>query len=80
MSCAGITHDHLIVGFKTLEGDVLNTVAFVLSFGLGDDGGTGDKGVVNSGIGDQVSLEFSEIDVQRAFEAERRSDGGDDYN
>jgi len=55
-------------------------MGFMLRFGFGDDGGAGDEGVVDSWVGDQVCLEFSEVDVQGSFEAEGRSDGGDDYN
>jgi hypothetical protein len=75
MSCPGITNDHLIVGFKTLESDVLNTMAFVLRFGFGDDGGAGDEGIVNSRIGYQICLELGKIHVQGPFEAERSGDG-----
>jgi hypothetical protein len=75
---AGVTDDHLVVGFEALEGDVLDAVGFVLGFGFGDDGGAGDEGVVDSGVGDEIGLEFSEVDVQGAFEAEGGGDGGDD--
>jgi hypothetical protein len=33
---------------------------------------------VNSGVGDEVSLEFSQIDVQGTFKTEGGRDGGDD--
>ena len=64
--------------FETLEGDILDTMGFMLCFCFGDDWGAGDEGVVNSGVRDEVSLEFSEIDVQGTFEAEGGGDGGDD--
>jgi hypothetical protein len=76
MRCTRITYNHLIVRFETLEGNVLDAMGFMLRFGFGDDGGAGDEGVVDSWIGDQVCLEFSEVDVQRSFEAEGRGDGG----
>ena len=59
-----------------MEGNVLDTMGFMLRFGFGDDGGAGDEGIVNSWVGDQVCLEFSEVDVQGSFEAEGRGDGG----
>ena len=59
MRCTRITDNHLIVGFETLEGDVLDAVGFMLCFGFGDDGGAGDEWVVDSWVGDQVCLEFS---------------------
>jgi len=72
-----ITNDHLVVGFEALKGDVLDAVGFVLGFGFGDDGGTGDEGVVDSWVRDEVSLKFGEVDVQGAFEAQGGGDGRD---
>ena len=76
MRCTRITDNHLIVGLETLERNVLDAVRFVLRFGFGDDGGAGDEGVVDSWVGDQVCLEFGEVDVQGSFEAEGGGDGG----
>ena len=78
MGGTGVTDDHLVVGFEALKGDVLDAVGFVLGFGFGDDGGARDEGVVDSGVGDEIGLEFSQVDVQGAFETERGGDGGDD--
>jgi hypothetical protein len=75
MCGTGVTNNHLIVGFKALEGDVLDAVGFMLGFGFGDDGGTGDQGVVDSWVRDEIGLEFGEVDVQGAFEAEGGGDG-----
>jgi hypothetical protein len=74
MSGTGIADDHLVVGFETLEGDVLNTVAFMLRLGLGDDGCAGDERVVNTGVRNQVSLELGKINIQGSFETEGCSD------
>lgn len=79
MRGTGVTHHHLIVRFETLEGDVLHAVGLVLRFGFGDDGGAGDEGIVDSWVGDQICLEFCEVDVQGSFETEGRGDGGDNY-
>jgi hypothetical protein len=46
--------------------------------GSADNGGIGDEREMNTGVGDQVSLELVEIDVQRAVEAQRGGDGRDD--
>ena len=78
MRCSGITDDHLIMRLETLEGDILDAMGFMLGLCLGDDGCTGDERIVNSGVGDEVSLEFSQIDVQGTFKTEGRRDGGDD--
>jgi hypothetical protein len=72
-----ITYNHLIVWLETLESDILNAVTLMLRFGFRNDWGAGNKRVVNTWIGNQICLEFSEVNVQRAFEAEGRSDGGD---
>jgi hypothetical protein len=74
MSGTRITDDHLVVGFKTLEGDVLNTVAFMLRLGFGDDGGAGDERVVDTGVRNQVSLELGKINIQGSFKTEGCSD------
>lgn len=70
MSGTRIADDHLVVGFETLEGDVLNTVAFVLCLGFGDDGGAGDERVVDTGVRNQVSLELGKINIQGSFKTE----------
>jgi hypothetical protein len=48
--------------------------------GLGgrDDGRIGNQREVDTGVGDQVGLELVQVDVERAIEAERRGDRGDD--
>lgn len=74
MSGTRIADDHLVVGLETLEGDVLNTVRFVLSLGFGDDGCAGDEGIVDTGVRDQVCLELGKINIQGSFETEGCSD------
>jgi len=58
MGSSGVTDDHLVMGLEALEGDILDAVGFVLSLGFGDDGCAGDKWVVDSGVGNEISLEF----------------------
>jgi hypothetical protein len=43
----------------------------------GDNGSVGDEREVDTGVGDQVGLELVEINVERAVETERCSDGRD---
>ena len=47
--------------------------------GSGDDWRVSDKGEVDARVGDEIGLEFVQIDVERAIETERRSDRRDDY-
>lgn len=50
------------------------------TLGSRHDGSVADKRVVNTGVRDQVGLELVEVDVERAVEAERRSDGADNLS
>ena len=43
----------------------------------GDDGGVGDQGEVDPGVGHQVGLELGEIHVKSSIKSQRSSDGGD---
>ena len=47
----------------------------MISLFSGDDGGVRRQHEVNSGIGDQVGLEFSDIDVKGTVESEGSSQG-----
>jgi len=46
----------------------------------GDDGGIGGEHEMDSGVGDQVGLELSDIDVEGTIESEGGSQGGDDLS
>jgi hypothetical protein len=74
MSCPGITNDHLIVRFETLEGDILDAMGFMLRLCFRDNWRARNQGIVDAGVRDQICLEFCEIDVQGSFESEGRSD------
>lgn len=50
----------------------------MLSLGNRDDWSIGDQREVDAGIWDQVSLELSQVDIERAIEAERSRDRRDD--
>ena len=43
-----------------------------------DDGSVATEGEMDTGVGDQVSLELSEINVEGTIETERSGDSGDD--
>ena len=71
---------HKQQGERTLEGQVGNLEALVRAPGGRDDGGVADKRVVDTGVGDQIGLEFVEIDVEGTIEAQRRGDGRDNLS
>jgi hypothetical protein len=47
------------------------------SFGSRDDWSVGNEREVDTGVRDQVGLEFVEIDVERTIETKRGGDGRD---
>ena len=79
LAVARIAFDHLLVWLEAGHGDLLDGVGLVGCLGGGHDGGVGNEREVNTRIGDEVSLELVEIDVQGAVEAERGSDRGHNY-
>jgi len=76
-SVSGVTFGHHGGGFEGRVGDFSNGELFVIGFLGRDDGGIRRKHEVNSGIGDQVGLEFSDINVQGSVESEGGGEGGD---
>jgi len=79
-SVSGVTFGHHGSGFEGRVGDFSNWELFVVGFFSRDDGGIWWKHEVNSGIGDQVGLEFSDINVQGSIESEGGSEGWDDLS
>lgn len=69
LSVSRIADDHLIVGFKALQSQILHLEAFVRRSLSRNDGGIADQRVVDPRIWNQVRLEFVEIDIQRAIES-----------
>jgi hypothetical protein len=52
----------------------------VSSLGSRNDGSVGNEREVDTRIGHQIGLEFVQINVEGAIEAERSSNGRDDYS
>jgi hypothetical protein len=77
LAVSRITDDHLVVGLKALEGKLLNLEALVLALVGRNDRSVADKRVVDSRVGNQVSLELVEIDVESTVKSERRGNGAD---
>jgi len=76
-SVSGVAFGHHGGGFKGGVGDFGNGELFVVGLFSGDDGGIGGKHEVDSGVGDQVGLEFSDINVEGSVESEGGSQGRD---
>jgi len=80
LAVAGVANDHLVVGLKALEGDIVDAEALVLALGSGNDRGVRDERVVDTRVWHQVGLELVQVDVQGTVESERRGDRGDDLS
>jgi hypothetical protein len=70
----------LVVWFETGTGDLRDRHVLVASLGSRDDGGIGDQGEMDSGVGNQVGLELVQIDVKGTIETKGSSDGGNDLS
>lgn len=79
LSGARVTLNHLVVGLEAIHSDLLHGVGLVRSLGGGNYGSVSNKREMDTGIGNQVGLELSQVDIERTIEAERCSDRGDDY-
>ena len=67
---ARVADDHLVVRLEALQGQVVDLEGLMGGLLGGDDGGVGDERVVDAREGDEVGLEFVEVDVEGAIEAE----------
>jgi len=78
LSVTGVALDHLVGGLEARVGNLSDGELLVVGLLGRDDGGVGDQGEVDTGVGHQVGLEFGKIDVEGTVETERGSDRGDD--
>ena len=77
---AGVALSHHGGGFEGRVGDFSNRELFMVSLLSGDDGGVRGQHEVDTGVRDQVGLEFSDIDVEGTIESQRGSEGGDNLS
>merc|ERR1711934_683808 len=77
---ARIALDHLVGGFETSVGDLSHGQLLMVSLLRGNHGGVGHKGEMDPGVGNQISLELSQIHVESAVKSQRGRDGGDDLS
>jgi hypothetical protein len=80
LSVSGVTLDHHASGLESAVGDLSNGELLVVGLLGRDDGGIAGKHEMDSGIGDQVSLELSDIDVQSSIESQRSSQRRDNLS
>ena len=78
LAVAGVALDHLVVGLEARHGHLLDRVGLVSGLGGRDDRRVRNEREVDTRVGHQVGLELVKVDVERAVEAERRGDRGDD--
>merc|ERR1719507_1858256 len=60
-----VTDDHLVGWFKAGCSELVHTVRLVARLGSSDNRGEGDKGIVDSGVWNQVCLYLVEVDIER---------------
>ena len=72
--------DHLVGGLEASVGDLSNGELLVVGLLSRDNGGVGGQREMDPGVGHQVSLELSQINVQGTIESEGSGDGGDDLS
>lgn len=76
LTLSEVALDHLVAGLEAGVGDLVDGVGLVVGSRLGDDGGVGDQGEMDSGVRNQVGLELVKVDVERTVESQRGGDGG----
>jgi len=78
LTVSWIAFNHLVGWLEASVGDLGNGELFVVGFLGGDDWSVGGQWEMDSWVWDQVSLELSQINVQRTVESEGSGDGGND--
>ena len=78
LTVAGVALGEHGGGLEGGVGDLGDGELFVVGLLGGDDGSVRGQDEVDTRIGDQVGLEFGDVDVEGAVEAEGGGEGGDD--
>jgi len=77
LAVAGIALGHHGGGLEGGVGDLSDGELLVVGLLGGDDGSVGGEHEMDTGVGHQVGLELSDIDVEGTIESEGGSEGGD---
>ena len=80
LSVTGVALSHHGGGLEGGVGDLGNGELLVVGLLGGDDGSVGGQHEVDSGVGNQVGLEFSDVDVEGTIETEGGGQGGDNLS
>jgi hypothetical protein len=80
LSSSRIALGHHVSGLEDGVGEISNGQLLVVSLLLGDDGSIRAKHKVDSGIGNQVSLELVDVDVEGSSKSEGSSQRGDELS
>jgi len=78
LAVAGIALDHLVGWLEAGVGDLGDGELLVVGLLGRDDWGVSGEREVDTWVGDQVSLELGEIDIESTIESEGGGDGGND--
>jgi len=78
LAVAGVALGHHGCGLERGVGDLGHGELLVVGLLSGDDGSVGGQHKMDTGVGHQVSLELSDIDVEGTIESEGGSQGRDD--
>merc|ERR1719251_189929 len=73
---SGVALHHLVGGLEAGVGDLTNSELLVVSLLRGDDGSVGDQREVDPGVGHQVGLELSQVNIESSVKSQRGRDGG----
>mmetsp|Transcript_27255 Transcript_27255/g.50246 ORF Transcript_27255/g.50246 Transcript_27255/m.50246 type:complete len:459 (+) Transcript_27255:280-1656(+) len=80
LAVTGVALDHHGSGLEGGVGDLSDGELLVVSLLGRDDGSVGGKHEMDTGVGHQVGLELSDIDVEGTIETEGGSEGGDNLS
>jgi len=80
LSVSGVALGHHGGGLEGRVGNLGNGELFVIGLLGGDDGGVRGQHEMDTGVGHQVGLEFSDIDVKGTVESQRGGKGGDNLS
>merc|ERR1719203_338829 len=80
LAVTGIALDHLVGRLEASVGDLSNGQLLVVGLLGGDDWSVCGQGEVDPGVGHQVGLELSQVDVEGTIEPQGGGDGGHDLS
>merc|ERR1719445_1031098 len=78
LAMPGVALHHLVGGLEAGVGDLPDSELLVVSLLSGDDGSVGDQREVDPGVGHQVGLELSQINIESSVKPQGGRDGGHD--